>query len=409
MHRRAAWSLAHVALLALLGCAGSPTGEEASPRSSSPIAEADRAALAAGAERVDSRIEQPWPARFRRRGFSVERPPGDRWWIREREQNQDTLLYRHLLRPQRRDREHHNQIDSEAGQGEPDTQFFYAALRRWARVPESNEAFDAFARELITGGLFPDSVEAVSHEMAPSSLQGQYCIRFRAEAREASSAQSERPAFLHHDQGLICQHPGAWDTYFLARHSARVRKGPPSAATQRAAEALLRGLVLETAPGVPVVAEPSAETTAAGLPRVQGGLRKATCEDLVGMWVRVPLDDPSINEVDPWPQPYQWFGFGADGFLSSMNMNEPGDFSADQLGRIFRPHPERTPRYECRNGLLIVRYPFAGHNELWTMQLVAYRSALFKKTPFEAGEVILFLKAADDMRTVYRRRLRRVR
>ena len=269
-----------LALTFLLGCAASPSRVSESPELIDAAPGAPTAIQRSAPSPAGAGQAEPWPERFRRRGFSVKPPPGASWWINEAEQTDSMVVYRR------------RGADPEAGEAGREATFFYAALRAWKKVPESNEEFDAFVLDVMTHGLFPKHVERLSHEMTPVSLQGQYCIRFEARARETQNAEDPAGTFFHHDAGLFCQHPGAWDNYVLARYSARRRASEPSPAVRLEVDGLLRGLVLETAPEVPVVAEPAAGKTAAGLPRVVAPLRRATCDDLVGMWVRVPLDDP---------------------------------------------------------------------------------------------------------------------
>ncbi len=137
--------------------------------------------------------------------------------------------------------------------------------------------------------------------------------------------------------------------------------------------------------------------------------RTATCEDLIGFWKLVPLNDPSINEVDPWPLPYQWFGFYPDGRLVSMGKTEDASYSKDELDEIFSAMKESAPIYSCEDSWLVVEnQDGSGMAELWGKNIFTYRAGKKNNEPYEIGDVVMSLAAADDGRPIYFRWLRPV-
>lgn len=137
--------------------------------------------------------------------------------------------------------------------------------------------------------------------------------------------------------------------------------------------------------------------------------RSATCDDLVGFWKLVPLNDASINEVDPWPLPYQWFGFYEDGRLVTMGRTEDADYSANELDEILSVMKESAPKYYCDESWLIVEYQDgSGLSELWGKNIFTRRAGLNNKQPFEIGDVVMSLSAVDDGRPMYFRWLRQL-
>ncbi len=331
------------------------------------------------------------PLRIQHQGFSASRPPSDDWFLNRHEQDEKTLVYRRV---------------------EPDkdrSSFIQVALQAFPRIPQSNEDFDLLVREAVTGPSQSDGTEVLSVEMEPRALQGQYCVRYRVKSVNRGSRTESAQTLYLHDEGMICQHPAGLGSILFALYSVRETSPDPDAQLQREAEDFLRGLVLDVAPGVPAPSDAEVDQARpTSLPQVSDPRRVPSCAELVGFWQLMPLDDPSVNEVEPWPLPYQWFGILPDGYFVSMMTNEPGSFSAEQLEHIIAPVKGRSPTYRCRKHFLIVSYPFADLNEMWAMSRFKRRAGLFKPAPFEEGEVVLRLMNRDASRTVYRRRLRRV-
>jgi hypothetical protein len=137
--------------------------------------------------------------------------------------------------------------------------------------------------------------------------------------------------------------------------------------------------------------------------------REATCEDLIGFWKLVPLNDSSINEVDPWPLPYQWFGFYPDGRMVSMGKTEDASYSKGELDEILTAMKASAPKYRCEDSWLLVEYQDgSGIGEVWGKNIFTRRAGLKNKEPFEIGDVVMSLSATDDGRPMYFRWLRPV-
>ena len=137
--------------------------------------------------------------------------------------------------------------------------------------------------------------------------------------------------------------------------------------------------------------------------------RTATCAELVGFWRLVPLDDPTINKVNPWPLPFQWFAFYEDKHLVSMMTTEDSTYSREQLAAIFEPLREGAPTYRCEGPWLVVEYPQGqGAPEVWGKNIFTRRAGLNNPTPFERGEIVLTLSDRGGSEMMYFRRLRKV-
>lgn len=129
--------------------------------------------------------------------------------------------------------------------------------------------------------------------------------------------------------------------------------------------------------------------------------RPPTPEEVVGFWKMVPVPK-EMQKVNPWPLPYQWFGFYKNGRLVSMATSEDSDLSAKELEEIFANASQGAPRYSWKDDFLIVDYGF--EKELWGMNLF---SKDFKF--IMSGDLMMSLAGEEDLKPVYYRLLRRVK
>ena len=137
--------------------------------------------------------------------------------------------------------------------------------------------------------------------------------------------------------------------------------------------------------------------------------RTATCDDLVGSWELVPLNDASINEVDPWPLPFQWFLFTEDGHVKSMMTTEDREISASGLEEVLSELGGESPTYRCDEPWLIIEYPELPEQfELWGKNIFTRRAGLQNAEPFEVGDIVLTLADPVDRHMIYYRWLRRI-
>lgn len=136
--------------------------------------------------------------------------------------------------------------------------------------------------------------------------------------------------------------------------------------------------------------------------------RTTECHELWGYWKLVPLRDESINEVNPWPLPHQWFAFLPDGRFLSMMTNEADYKSRWELEAILNQLGSEVPRYRCDASWLVISYPGDDGLEIWGKNTLLVHARAESKMAFAPGDIALTLAAPDDGRMIYFRHLRRV-
>jgi hypothetical protein len=132
---------------------------------------------------------------------------------------------------------------------------------------------------------------------------------------------------------------------------------------------------------------------------------------LVGFWKMVPLSKKGINKINPWPLPYQWFYFDADGKIYSMMLSENKEYTTKELKEIFNLLPKtKTPNYLLEQGFVMIDNPeMKGYVEIWGTNIFAKDiEGLAKK-----GDLIMTLDESNDKsivtgNVVYYRLLRKL-
>ena len=131
-----------------------------------------------------------------------------------------------------------------------------------------------------------------------------------------------------------------------------------------------------------------------------------TKQQLIGFWKMVEFPKKEMNQVDPWPLPYQWFAFYEDGKVYSMMTSQDNNYTAEDLNDIFTILPSsQTPNYNLQGQFLTIDNPgIKNYQELWGVNLFAKDiEGLAKK-----GDLIMTL---DDGKgnVIYYRLLRKVK
>ncbi len=126
--------------------------------------------------------------------------------------------------------------------------------------------------------------------------------------------------------------------------------------------------------------------------------------ELIGFWKKV--DTPKeMNQVNPWPQKYQWFAFYDNGKVYSMMSEKDSDYSAKQLMKIFQLLPiDKTPNYKLDGQFLTIdNKEIKDYEELWGVNIFAIDINEFLKK----GNLLMTL---DDRKgnIIYYRLLKRI-
>lgn len=128
---------------------------------------------------------------------------------------------------------------------------------------------------------------------------------------------------------------------------------------------------------------------------------------LIGFWKKVEFPNVAkINQINPWPQKYQWFAFYENGKVYSMMSDTDKDYTTKELKKIFNLLPiDKTPNYTLNGQFLkIDNKDNKDYEELWGVNLFVIDVNDF----FTKGSLIMSL---DDGKgsPVYYRLLKRIK
>jgi len=131
-----------------------------------------------------------------------------------------------------------------------------------------------------------------------------------------------------------------------------------------------------------------------------------THSELVGFWKKVGFpNEEKLNQVNPWPQKFQWFAFYENGKVYSMMLDDDTNYTSKQLAEIFSVLPaDTTPNYNLKGQFLTIdNKEIKDYQEIWGVNLFAKDINDFLKK----GRLIMSL---DDGKgnVIYYRLLERV-
>lgn len=134
----------------------------------------------------------------------------------------------------------------------------------------------------------------------------------------------------------------------------------------------------------------------------------ATPEQVLGYWKMIPLENAdTVNKVNSWPQPHQWFCFLRNGILVSFGTENDKDYTVEDLDKIFDSFKSKSPRYSWPpegEGMMLLQYPLADNSwEAWGVNIFKKDTRVFK-----TGDMVMSLADKTDGSPVYYRHLRKI-
>ena len=95
---------------------------------------------------------------------------------------------------------------------------------------------------------------------------------------------------------------------------------------------------------------------------------------LLGFWKKVEIpNEDKLNQINPWPQKYQWFAFYENGKVYSMMSDKDYDYSSKELKEVFNVLPyDKTPNYILNGQFLSIdNKEIKDYEEKWGVNLFA--------------------------------------
>lgn len=135
--------------------------------------------------------------------------------------------------------------------------------------------------------------------------------------------------------------------------------------------------------------------------------RFARPEEVQGYWQLVPMSAElqAKNTRNPYPLPYQYFAFYADGSMVVHMSTHKTTHTAQSLDRLKGMLPA-VQSYSFAGGFLVIRHKELKQPERWAVNIftTSFQSA---GTSFQKGDILMSLDDGAG-NPVYRRLLRRI-
>ena len=134
-------------------------------------------------------------------------------------------------------------------------------------------------------------------------------------------------------------------------------------------------------------------------------------KDIEGCWERIVFSEPvkkQMNPVEPWPAPYQWFCFEADGTYSSVMSTQPIKTSATELRQAFKALP-KSFRYTVEPNGFIKTEALNGQETYYWASAFLGQDVNFDNKTLRKGTLIMSIPSEDGSTGIYWRYLNRVK
>lgn len=166
-------------------------------------------------------------------GFSVARPPDTGWVARLDEQKDMEAMFRKEL------------------PSKTHTAFVSIKLRKLERLATSLEDFVNIDKESYT---FQDTIrfKMVNFTQAPGERQGQWCINYTERVQDRKPAIDPSTPLVARAYGFKCIYPTNKQLILVAEISERGKEEELDSLIIKEGQEILNGIILESAPGVPV-------------------------------------------------------------------------------------------------------------------------------------------------------------
>lgn len=170
-------------------------------------------------------------------GFSIARPADTGWILSIKEQDYGTAMFRKYLEKYPGDMRH--------------TAYVSVNLCKMQRPAASLEEFVNIDKEThrVSDTL---RFKLINITQTPDTLQGQWCVYWTEELLDRKPAINPSLPLTLRNYGFTCLHPAFKEIVLEARVSERAPEGEFDPLTFEEGKQMLKSIILESAPGVPV-------------------------------------------------------------------------------------------------------------------------------------------------------------
>lgn len=133
-------------------------------------------------------------------------------------------------------------------------------------------------------------------------------------------------------------------------------------------------------------------------------------EEVIGCWERINFSEKAqkmLNEIEPWPLPYQWFCFEPDGTLYSLNTSSYSKHTSVSLREAFKVIPKDVTYTILQKGILKTEQKSAQQTLVWGANFTGNKS-LFDGKVIEKGTLFMSLYNQKKEKNVYYRYLKKI-
>ena len=133
-------------------------------------------------------------------------------------------------------------------------------------------------------------------------------------------------------------------------------------------------------------------------------------QEIIGCWERINFSEKAqktLNEIEPWPLPYQWFCFEQDGTLYSLNTSSYSKQTSASLRDAFKVIPKDVKYTILQKGIIKTEQKSIQQTLVWGANFTGNKS-LFDGKDIDKGTLFMSLYNQKKGKNVYYRYLKKV-
>jgi len=133
-------------------------------------------------------------------------------------------------------------------------------------------------------------------------------------------------------------------------------------------------------------------------------------DDIIGCYEKINFSEEAqkqINDIEPWPMPYQWFCFESDGTLYTMGSNRYEKHSSKSLREIFKVLPKDITYTIIQPGIIKTEQKSVNQTLIWGGNFMG-AAVLFDQTVFEKGTFFMSIFSPKKQKNIYYRYLKKL-
>lgn len=130
-------------------------------------------------------------------------------------------------------------------------------------------------------------------------------------------------------------------------------------------------------------------------------------DEIIGYWKQKKWPKSTMNKVNPWPLPFQYFAFYEDGHYVTIMSSSDNPVTPDSLDQLKSTFGAESPNFKWLGKFIMITNPaIDNYSEIWGMNIIRKMDT---RLPFGEGDLVMSLAGKNNGSAIYYRWLTRMK